>query len=72
MKSFYLTHNVKMTPNGRSTALDSARAICDEINKSLGDCGRTTEDDCRAEIENIDPELVSLYGIHIESIEVQE
>jgi hypothetical protein len=67
MKSFYLTHSVK---SARGSAIVDARAICDQINKSLGDAGRTTEEDARAELENIPADVVALYGIHVESIEV--
>lgn len=68
MKTFYLTHNVTRPGSGQV----DARAICDEINKKLGDAGCATEADCIAEIENIDSEIVALYGIHAEGMEAQE
>lgn len=68
MKSFYITHNV-VRPGSEQV---DAHAICNDINKKLGDAGCTTEADCIAEIENIDSDVAALYGIHVESIEVQE
>lgn len=72
MKSYYLTHDAKMSPNGRSTGCDEASAICDEINKKLGDAGCTTEVDCIAEIERLPDGVATLYSIRVESIEITE